>query len=201
MPESLLQFAQPSHVASWPLELALSVADSSGPPSAGQNCNGHPKRRRPLPRRSAKGKPWHWARRWFRGTTTTVEHQPGGSKVSAMATDGTTLDCFLDILMTFSTVCPRESWSHADGSSGSPFNFPAWEVGQKECFTFELELTVDNLANMARFRSQQVSCECAVLPTKRGLQVECKLPLNLRKGFQPVASTNNTDSLFQRARR
>ena len=43
---------------------------------------------------------------------------------------------------------------------------------KKECSTFELDLTLNNLANMARFKGQQVSCECAVLPTKRVLQVE-----------------------------
>ena len=68
---------------------------------------------------------------------------------------------------------------------------------QKECSAFELNLTSNNLANMARFRGQQVSCE-SVANKKRVLQVECKLPLRLRKGFEPVASTINADSLFQR---
>ena len=69
--------------------------------------------------------------------------------------------------------------------------------GTKECFTFELDLTLNNLANMARFKSQQDSCE-SVANKKRVLQVECKLPLKMRKGSQPVASTINADSLFQR---
>ena len=30
--------------------------------------------------------------------------------------------------MALSTVCPRESWSHADGSSGSPLNFTSWDA-------------------------------------------------------------------------
>ena len=38
--------------------------------------------------------------------TFTVEHQPGGSKMSAMASDGATLDCFLNKPMALSTVCP-----------------------------------------------------------------------------------------------
>ena len=50
------------------------------------------------------------------------------SKGSAMATDGATLDYFLNIMMALSTVCPRESWTHADGSSGSPLHFTSWDA-------------------------------------------------------------------------
>ena len=56
--------------------------------------------------------------------------------MSAMATDGATLDCFLNKLMALPTVCPRKSWGHADGSSGSPFKFPQrGRGGQKEFAT------------------------------------------------------------------
>ena len=59
-----------------------------------------------------------------------------------MARDGSTLGHFLNTTMALSTVCSRESWSHADGSSGSFLNFtksPAWEGGSKRVHhSFEL---------------------------------------------------------------
>ena len=46
---------------------------------------------------------------------------------------------------------------------------------QKDDSSFEVNLTQNNLVNMARFESHKVSCECAVLQTKKKvLHVECK---------------------------
>ena len=74
-------------------------------------------------------------------------------------------------------------------------------VGQKECSTSVPDLTLNILADMVRSTGHQVSCACAVAPSIRVLQVERKLLLRTRKGFQNVASTNNTNKLFQRAHR
>ena len=130
------------------------------------------------------------ARHNNRGTPTKRED------VSATATDCATVNS-LEQYYGLLNCQAQGVVSHADGFSVSPLKFPSW-VGwdKKECSTSVLDTTLHNLANMARSKGHQVSCESAVVPSNRVLQVERELPFRMKKGFQLVASTNNTDKLF-----
>ena len=104
--------------------------------------------------------------------------------MSAMATDGATLDCLLNKLMTLPTVCPRKSWGHADGSSGSPLKFPGVERETKRVrITFELLPTWQQTC-ASKVKKGFVR-ECCL--ATRGV-AKCRLLLRTT-GFQPIASS------------
>ena len=91
-----------------------------------------------------------------------------------------TLDYFLNTVVALSKVCPTESLSHADGSSGSPLNFPiqspAWEGGYTRVrYSFQLS------QNAIQMHTSKVDTSRAnvLSGTQKELQVECQLLLKM----------------------
>ena len=97
-----------------------------------------------------------------------------------MATDGATLDYFLNTLMALSTVCPTESFGHADGSSRSPLNFtiksPAWEGGYTRV-RYSFQISQDAI----QMHTSKVDTSRAKVLSgnQKELQVECPLLLKM----------------------
>ena len=106
-----------------------------------------------------------------------------------MARDGSTLDYFLNTMMALSTACSRESWSHADGSSGLLLKFPqslAWEGGSKRVhYSFELcQNTVwmhtskidTSRASVLSGNKKRVASGVSIASQIKGLNPESPLP-------------------------